>query len=143
VLVRYAPVAILGNAKVTQGASDVHARDVQGELCVALYPGLSLRAMSRDSLKRAEHINRNRRNGSHNTWCILFQCSEHVRVQVGDPLFPFLSNSQVPQGTLDVRAQNVPIGFCVAVTQVAGRLISELLGEADLLELIEKAREPE
>ena len=77
---------------------------------------------------------------SHNPCCVAVQCSQHIRIHVSDPLFPFLCVAKVVQGTLDVRAHNAPVKLCVAVTQVSGRLIPQLLIEADLLELIEEGR---
>jgi hypothetical protein len=71
------------------------------------------------------------------------QCGQHVRVQIGDPLFAFLGDAKVAQGALDVRAHGIPVQFRGALAQVTRCLISELLIEADLLELIEEGRAPQ
>ena len=82
----------------------------------------------------------NNRTALNNPWRVSVQCSQHIRVQVGDPLLSFLRDTQVAQGALDVWAYNVPVEFCIALAQVTGFLVSELLIEADLLELLEEGR---
>ena len=72
-------------------------------------------------------------NASHNPLCFSVQCGQHIRVKVGDPVLSFLGDAKVAQDALDVWAHNVPVEFCVAVPQVAGRLVPELLVEACLL----------
>ena len=75
---------------------------------------------------------------SHNPCRVPIQCSQHIRVQVGDPLFAFLGDAKVTQGALDVRVYNVPVELRVALAKIAGCLVAELLIEADLLELVEE-----
>ena len=64
-------------------------------------------------------------------------------MQIGDPLFSFLGHAEVANGALDIAAHDVPVEFCVALAPVSGCLVSELLVEADLLELIEEGRAPQ
>ena len=82
-------------------------------------------------------------NSIDNPWCAPVQCGQHVRIQVGDPLFAILGDAKVAQGAMDVRIDNVPVKFCVRLAQVTGFLVSELLIEADLLELIEEGKAPQ
>jgi hypothetical protein len=82
-------------------------------------------------------------NALHNRRRISVHCREHICIEISDPQFAFLSNAKVAQGALDIRAYDVPIEFCVSLTQVARRLVSELLVQADLLELIKEGIAPQ
>ena len=82
----------------------------------------------------------NARNASHDPWCVSVECGQNIGMEVGDPLLSVLGDSKITQSVLDVRAHDTPVELCVALAQVAGRLVSELLVQADLLELVEEGR---
>ena len=72
----------------------------------------------------------------------LFRAAKTLAYRLAINCF-FLSDTKLPQRALDAWAHNVPTEFCIAMAQVTEFLVSELLIEADLLELIEEGKAPQ
>ena len=71
---------------------------------------------------------------------IAIQCGQHIRTEIGDPLFSFVGDAKIAQGILDVLVHDFPVAFGVVQAQVSGGLLSQFPVEADFLELAEEGR---
>jgi hypothetical protein len=64
--------------------------------------------------------------------------SEDICLQVCQSLFFILGGTQVAHGFLDVNVDMVPVKLGVIFPQAPGRLVTELLVEAEFLEFVKK-----
>ena len=63
---------------------------------------------------------------------------EHVRIEIGDPLFSVLGDSQIAQCVFDVGSHYLPEKLRIIRSEIGGTVLLQHLGHAGLAELVKQ-----